>query len=294
MTGHKELWYTGSMYLGIDIGGTKTLVASLDDKGEITQKVKFPTSKDYATFLNDLKQNVEGLEAREYDYCAVGIPATVIDRAKGIGVSFGNLPWKDVAIRDDIAGIAGCPTLVENDAKVAGLSEAAQVTGTYRRVLYVTVSTGIGVSFVADNRIDTNFGDAGGRALLLEHEGKLVSWEDFASGRAIVERYGQRAAEITDPATWRQISRDLAQGFIVLIAAMQPDLIVIGGSVGSHFDKYGSILNEELENSPPPLVPLPHLAQAKHPEEAGIYGCYELIKQGAVETAGPGNGSADR
>jgi predicted NBD/HSP70 family sugar kinase len=267
------------MYLGIDIGGTKTLVASLDDQGTVIEKAKFPTDQNYSKFLEDLKQHIDGLTAEDFRYCSVGIPATVIDRPAGKGISFGNLPWKGVPVRDDAARLAGCPAIVENDAKLAGLSEAILLKGAYRTVLYVTISTGIGFSLVINNVIDTSFGDAGGRALLLEHQGKIRSWEDFASGRAIVERYGQKASEITDQAIWQEISHDLAKGLILLIAMVQPEIMVVGGSVGAHFEKYGTLLAEELKKYSLPLIPLPKLIGAERPEEAVIYGCYELIKQ---------------
>lgn len=38
--------YNKIMYLGIDIGGTKTLAATLTNEGVITESVKFPTPKD--------------------------------------------------------------------------------------------------------------------------------------------------------------------------------------------------------------------------------------------------------
>lgn len=267
------------MYLGIDIGGTKTLVATLSDDGEITDSRRFPTDKDYQKFLGGLGQNVGKLKNRGAKACAAGIPATVIDRGRGIGVSFGNLPWKDVPIRDDIARICGCPVSIENDAKLAGLSEAAALKDRYSRVLYVTVSTGIGYALVVDGIIDTNVGDAGGRALMLEHDGAPAPWEDFAGGRAIVERYGKQAKDITDAGTWRNIARDLAGGLIRLAATLQPEVIVIGGAVGVYFDRYGSLLAEELAKYKMPLVPLPEVIGAKHPEEAVIRGCYELLRQ---------------
>lgn len=268
------------MYLGIDIGGTKTLIAALSEDGRITDSRRFPTSHDYGRFLDDLEANLEELGPKNtYQACAVGIPATVIDRDRGIGVSFGNLPWKNVPIKEDVSRVCACPAAIENDAKLAGLSEAAELAGRYKRVLYATVSTGIGFALVVNEIIDPDVGDAGGRALLLEHEGRTMPWEDFASGRAMVERYGKQAREITDEQTWRQVSRDLAEGFIRLIAVLQPEVIVIGGSVGAHFDRYGDLLAEELGKYSLPLVPLPKIVGAKRPEEAVIYGCYQLIRQ---------------
>lgn len=280
------------MYLGIDVGGTKTLVASLDDRGEVIEKIRFATDHDYGKFLETLRQKIIELKARDFSYCAVGIPATVMDRAKGVGVSFGNLPWRDAAVRDDVRRLAGCPVVIENDTKLAGLSEALLLKNQYRSVMYVTVSTGIGFSLINDGRIDTSFGDGGGRALLLEHDGRLMPWEDFASGRAIAARYGKQASDIEDRDTWRQISRDLAQGLIQLVAVVQPQVIVIGGGVGSHFQKYGDQLAEELSRYELPLIPLPELVGAKRPEDAVVYGCYDLIKQVEAGTE-TGDGQAD-
>ncbi|HYH35884.1 MAG TPA: ROK family protein [Candidatus Saccharimonadales bacterium] len=277
------------MYLGIDIGGTKTLAAVFNDQGEVTEKVRFPTDQDYSKFLGNLERNLADLSVKDFEYCGVGMPASVLDRSRGQGISFGNLPWRNVPMRNDVADLSGCPAVIENDTKLAGLSEATLLKDTYRRVLYVTVSTGVGFAFVADGAIDTNFGDAGGRSLLLEHDGRMMPWEDFASGRAIVERFGKKASEITDDTTWRQISHDLAQGLIMLIPTVQPEVIVVGGSVGTHFEKYGGLLAEELAKYELPLVPLPGLIGARRPEEAVIYGCYELIKQ-----AESGDGSDHR
>lgn len=47
------------MYLGIDVGGTKTLVASLDDSGVILAQQKFPTPQDYQEFLAELSPSIQ-------------------------------------------------------------------------------------------------------------------------------------------------------------------------------------------------------------------------------------------
>jgi len=227
------------MYIGVDIGGTKTLVAVLTDAGKIVESKKF--------------------NAR--------------------AINFGNLPWKNISIQHDLEKLCKCPFVVENDAKMAALSESNLLKGDFNKVLYVTISTGIGYGLVSDGIIDSNIGDGGGRAILLEHRGKLQPWEDFASGHAIVARYGKRAEDIHDAATWHQISRDLAKGFIHLIAIAEPEVIVIGGSVGSYFDRYATILAAEIKKYHIPLVPMPQLRSAQRPEEAVVYGCYDLAKQ---------------
>ena len=47
------------MYVGIDIGGTKTLVAALTNRGVIQEQVRFPTPKNYDHFLLELQKSKE-------------------------------------------------------------------------------------------------------------------------------------------------------------------------------------------------------------------------------------------
>lgn len=271
------------MYLGIDVGGTKTLIASFSKKGIIKKKIKIPTPKDYLDFLSSIKLCFrDDFNNQDFKYSAIAIPATVFDKQKGVGVSFGNLPWKNVPIHNDIELIVNCPTLVSNDAKLGGLSEALllyKLDNKYSKVLYITVSTGIGYSLIVNGIIDENTGDGGGKTILLEHHGSLVSWESFASGQAIVRRYGKKAMNIHDKHTWQQIAQDLSIGMIELIAIFEPDIIIIGGSVGSYFDRFGDFLKDYVNRFQVPLLPIPIIQGAKRAEEAVIYGCYDLIKQ---------------
>lgn len=266
------------MYLGIDVGGTKTLVAALDDDGVIKQKIKFPTNQDYSKFLDDLQKALGELETKEFIAGGIGVPGN-IDRKNGVGLHFGNLPWQNVPILSDVQNLAGCPMALENDAKMAGLSEAMLIKSDYSKMVYVTVSTGIGIALVVDGKIDSNFGDGGGRHMQYEYDGKQTAWEDFASGRAIVERFGKRAEDIHDDETWRKICRNLCPGLVEIIGMVEPQVIVFGGSVGTWFDRYGAILAEELTKYELPTNKTPRLLGAQRPEEAVIYGCYDLAKQ---------------
>jgi predicted NBD/HSP70 family sugar kinase len=266
------------MYLGVDIGGTKTLVATLTNDGVITEKTKFPTPQDYEEFLEELAVAVDSFTTKDFLAAGLGMPVTNFDRAERVGVSYGNLAWKDVPVQADFERIVSCPTVVENDAKLAGLSEA-MLLKKYAKVLYITVSTGIGYGLINNQVIDTSIGDGGGAVLLLEYKGKLATWESFASGHAIVQRFGKRAEDIHDEATWKRICHDLVPGFMELIAITEADVIVVGGSVGTYFERYHEFLKDDLAKFETPLLKIPPLLAAKRPEEAVIYGCYDLAKQ---------------
>lgn len=266
-----------SSILAIDVGGTKTLLASFDSRGNVVEKLKFPTPPDYHEFVHELTHTVASLTTKKFEKCIIAMPGS-IDRKAGIALEFGNLPWHNVPIVDDLHAVLGIPVRVENDAKLAALSEA-HLLPTYRKVLYITVSTGIGGGLVINGKLDpNNLGAEYGR-MLLEHDGKLQLWEEFASGKAIVAKLGKRASDITDPADWYVVARNIALGLIDVIAATTPDAIVIGGGVGSHFDKFGQQLITELKIYEDHLLHVPPIFGAQRAEEAVIYGCYILANQ---------------
>lgn len=268
------------MILSIDVGGSKVLVATFTPEGKKTASIKIKTPQLYSEFIVSLKKAVSELtNGKKPTACCVALPG-VINRKDGIVESFGNLSWENIPIVRDLRTFIDCPITIENDAKVAAVAEAELVKNTFSRVLYVTVSTGIGLGLVVDGVLDHNIHDAGGRAIMLEHDGKLQSWEEFASGKALVARTGYLASELEDPAEWYVVARNIALGLTDVIALVDPDVVVIGGGVGAHLDKFKEKLLNELEIFTSKMVrDLPVVQKAKNPEEAVIFGGYLLAKQ---------------
>ncbi|MCA1806469.1 MAG: ROK family protein [Actinobacteria bacterium] len=266
------------MYLAIDVGGTKTLVSEVEANGDIQSSNKFKTPATYEAFLETLADTVDSLTTKDFQKACIAMPGK-IERSEGVAVSFGNLSWENVPIRRDLEKLIHCPVLVENDANLAGLGEAKLLKQSYKKVLYITVSTGIGSAFIVDGRLSPSTLDAEIGHILLEHDGALRRWEEFASGSAIVEKYGKRASDITDKRTWYVIAHNLATGFLTAIATYTPDIIIIGGGVGTHLPKFQDRLEELLKIYENPLLTIPPIIQAQNPEEAVIYGCYQLIEQ---------------
>jgi glucokinase len=263
--------------MAIDIGGTKTLLATLSDDGVIAQQHKFPTPKDYDSLLKGFESGLTTFKNQDYKAGGIGLPGH-IDRQRGVSLGSPHVEWGNVPLQADCEKIFQCPFVIENDANMAALSEA-MLRQDYQTVLYFTVSTGIGTGVVRDQKIEPALLKSEGGHIMLPYKDKLVDWEDFASGKAIYERLGKPAADITDEADWKTIARNLSLGFFEHIAILQPDLVIVGGSIGTYFDRYGKYLAAELKRYETPLVPIPEIIQAQRPEEAVIYGCYDLAKQ---------------
>ena len=86
--------------------------------------------------------------------------------------------------------------------------------------------------------------------------------------------YKKFARDIKSKRTWRQIADRISRGLLAVVPILQPEVIIIGGSIGTYFSKYGVTLREILAEHLPPHIPCPKIVKAQHPEEAVIYGCY--------------------
>lgn len=257
----------------VDTGGTKTLVASFSEDGVVGLMVKFPTPKTTTEYVKVLTETLlEQYGSESVDALVIAIPGIIRD---GVAVWCNNLGWANFDVAAAFKGVLGdAPVLVENDANLAGLAEARSLAVLPRFVLYVTVSTGVGTGVIVNGQIDPTLQHGQGGLTLLEFDGSMHQWEKFASGRAIYRIYHKFGRDIHSKRTWRHIADRISRGFLALTPILQPDVIVIGGSMGVFFDQYEQPLNDILKKKMPPHIPIPKIVQAKHPEQAVIYGCY--------------------
>src|SRR3990167_8408659 len=267
-----------SMHLEIDVGATKTLFAVFSADGQKKTEHKIATDHNYEDFKASIKKALnEDLATYQFSHCCCAVPGKV-DRENGVGIVFGNLPWQNVPIADDFAQILGQVRIfVENDAKMAGLYEAKSLPE-FNRLLYIAPGTGVGIAFIVDGANDLSIDDLGGRTFLLDWRAKKIAWDEISSGRALTSKYGQKAAEITKPQIWQDYVHGLAFGINRLIESKKPEVVVIGGGVGAHFEKFQPYLEKELKKIGSSQVTMPKILKARRPEEAVIYGCYEYIK----------------
>ncbi len=261
------------MIVAVDTGGTKTLVTAFSHDGIAGKKIKFPTPKKEEDYLQTLRQTLkENYGGQRVEAIVVAMPAIVKD---GVAVWCNNLGWKNFDVGSALKGVLGdAPIWVENDANLAGLAETRSRHPMPSSSLYVTVSTGIGTGITTNGTIDPGLRLSEGGRMLVEYQGRVREWESFASGQAIYKAYDQYARDITSKRTWNEIAERISRGFLAAIPLLQPDIIIIGGSIGTYFDQYSERLETILKTHLPPHIPCPQLVPAKHPEEAVIYGCY--------------------
>ena len=83
------------MYLAVDIGGTKTLIALFSKRGRVVRRVKFKTSWQKERFLRELRVALKRFSTPKIKVVVVAVPGVV---QKNCSVRFGNRDWGDVSL----------------------------------------------------------------------------------------------------------------------------------------------------------------------------------------------------
>jgi glucokinase len=196
-----------SLYLGVDIGGTKVAAGLVDASGKIICKGRAPmnahgTAEEglasvFAAMDDALKAGRAALANLQIAGIGICSPGP-LDPRTGVVINPPNLPcWRNFPLADEVSRKRGVRVLVENDANAAGLAEFLWGAGSgYRNVFYATLGTGIGTGLVMDGRIyngRTGAATEGGH-VTIDYRGpkcgcgKFGCIEAFASGPAIAAR----------------------------------------------------------------------------------------------------------
>ena len=117
--------------IGIDLGGTKILIALVDrNTGEVLNHIKKKTKKDKGP-KNIIKKMLEGIEELIEesgkaidDISSIGVGAAgQIDRQNGVLISAANLDCYDLNIKEILSKKFNVPVYVGNDVEIAAIGE---------------------------------------------------------------------------------------------------------------------------------------------------------------------------
>jgi len=269
------------MYIGVDIGGSKILVVAGDASYRIVRQAKVETPDTAEQGMIEIIHLAEQVAAGK-KVKAIGVAAPgPVDRARGrlFDTPPRNLKWGPLDIGHQLTNHFQAPVAVEHDASAAALAEAVIGAAKGKRnVLYVTISTGVGMAVVTDGEIYHGAHDTESATLYIDQGGRSQEFEEVVSGRALKRRFGKYGYQITDPKIWDTYAADLALGLHDLITVLSPEIVVIGGGVGVHLDRFHDFLVAHLKTMKS-MYPLPPIIGAKYIETGAAYGALILASR---------------
>jgi glucokinase len=240
---------------GIDVGGTNTRIALIDENYHIVQRIQF--SSETHDPDQAVKQIADTINKLKYPVMSISLSCPgPLDLIQQKVLTPPNLPgWHFYPIAEKLHEATDLPVKLENDANLAGLAEAVLGAGRNKKyVQFLTISTGIGGGMIVDGKIyhgAHGFAQEVANSIMWKNgpqhgDLKAGSIESIASGTAITNRANQaglkaahagevnelalagnqKAAEIMEDA-YEYLSSFIA----ILYAVNDPDIVVLSGSV---------------------------------------------------------------
>lgn len=261
------------IFVGLDIGGTKIMVASADQEGNILRRVRTATSTSLETDLenihNMIREVADGAEILGMG-AAIGGP---LDWEHGIVSPLHQPAWRNVSLKSIMEERWNCPFQLDVDTNVAALGEYRWGNIDADRFLYLTLSTGMGGGFLVDGKI---YRGSNGAHPEVGHQsihfhcsnpsrvqcecGIPDCLEALISGNGIRRIYGKPAEKLNSE-EWEEVAYNLGQGLRNMTALYAPDVIRIGGGVAvgggeAFISQAREIMRDYLKLVPAPRVEL--------------------------------------
>ncbi|WP_213804406.1 ROK family protein [Granulicella sp. dw_53] len=215
-----------------------------------------------------------------------------------------NLKWHGFDLKGALEKESKLQVEIDNDANACLLSELwyGRLEGVRNAVL-VAIAEGIGTSILADGQLHSGYNGLAGEFghISMDPSGPLCGcgqrgcWEMSASSRAALHFYRELVpkssmrniyqllslAEEEDAAAVEAVSRQaraLGRGLRLITAALSPELILITGDITASWERFGPIVQKELEDSM--LVgPAPRLRISGDAELARLSGSAAMLMQ---------------
>lgn len=251
--------------LGVDLGGTKVHVALADLAGAIVSEEVQATDRrggvhviDQIRAMSARAAAAAGADHGRIHCGAMGSPGVFQPGTGRINIAPNIKGLDEIDVAGALRERLGFDVAVENDVNLAAVGErwrgCCREAGTFA---FVALGTGIGMGVMADGRLVRGARGGAGEIAYLPLGGdpfdargyRLGTLESAIGSVAILDRYhglgGADAADVravferlnagdlAARTTVDEVTRLLAQALMAVRAVLDPELIVLGGSIGA-------------------------------------------------------------
>ena len=250
--------------IGVDVGTTRTIVATSDLAGRVLHQEQFETSPDANTTTKsiiDLSRKLISQNNGTIEGIGISLPGLVSAEGKELFVP--TFDWRDLPLAEELIAATGLPVTIENDANAAAHAELWFGRPEIRHIrdfILVLVEGGVGTGIVFDGQVYRGENGAAGEfghmtigqgAPVACASGSRECWEAFSSERSALARYKKLATsangsaeidfgELIDLAlrgdgaarsALKETAYYLGIGIANLIRGLAPEAVIVGGPI---------------------------------------------------------------
>ena len=245
--------------VGVDLGGTKIHTARIR-AGRIDRsfKMKISSQANKETVLSEVMQAIETVMNSDVKAIGIGVPG-LVDTNTGVIYDIVNIPsWKKVNLGEELSNQFEVPVFINNDANCFVLGEYYFGNGKgLKNIVGLTLGTGMGAGIIINRKLycGTNCG-AGEFGMLPYLDG---IYENYCSGQFFKDKYRLEGEQVFNLAKqgdtkalkiMAEFGRHVGQAIMAIFYALDPQMIVLGGSVSKSFPFFEAAMREELKKIP--------------------------------------------
>jgi fructokinase len=250
------------MYIGIDLGGTKTESIIIDKDGNEIERLRKDTPKNYNGTIDTICDLVSHLEKKFEKKCKIGIgtPGALSNETNCI--KGGNSTWLNGRpLKKDIELRLNREIYLENDANCFALSEAFDGSAkNFKTVFGIILGSGCGGGFIINKKIligPNLFTGEWGHIPIGKPDSKS-NIEEYISGKGLERQYYSKFKENLTAKEIFENSRNnlkdcnkivndfknnLGRSLSLIINVIDPDAIVFGGGLSNELESLDEIKN---------------------------------------------------
>lgn len=247
-----------SVYIGVDLGGTNMRAGRVENDCLVAQaSERTPKSpKDTAETIDLLERVIRSVWTPAVSAIGIGVPG-LVDRQNGVVYNLVNIPhWDVVVLREILEARFGVRVVIDNDANCFALGERVFGVGRqYENFVGLTLGTGLGGGIIQQGRLlaDSNCGS--GEFGMMPYRDNILEYYCSGSyfmniwgvdGKTMYERALKGDAEALE--AYRQLGEHIAAAVKIVMLAVDPEMIVFGGSVAAAHALFEKSLWENLRD----------------------------------------------
>ena len=242
--------------IGVDIGGTK-VSAGLVVGNKVVKEARrlIPKKGSQEEVLLEVIDAIEEVYVQEISGIGIGVPS-VVDVDKGIVYDVQNIPsWEEVYLKDLIEKKLGIDTYINNDANCFALGERYYGLGQeYNNFIGLIVGTGMAAGIIINGKIYNGQNCGAGEFGTIPYRDQ--TFEYYCSGQFFQNVYQRDGGEVYEKAIqgdsvaislFREMGNHLGQAIKTILYALDPELIILGGSVSKAYPLYKESVWKSIE-----------------------------------------------
>ena len=243
--------------IGVDLGGTNVRCGLVENEKIINLLGKSINSSGTETeILNDIFLLLDDLVSDDIEGIGIGVPS-VVDVENGIVYDVYNIPsWKSVPIKSILEKRYNKPVYVNNDANCFALGEKYfGKAKNYNNIVGLIIGTGLGAGIIINGKLYNGTNCGAGEFGMIPFKDDIL--EHYCSGYFFKKKYNTTGEELYKLAlnkdefalnVFREYGKNLGEGIKIILYAIDPEIIVMGGSVSKSFKYFKDALFETISD----------------------------------------------